>query len=725
MISKHSTNAHGRQAGVTLLEMIVVLAIIGMCLMTYANYKRKEAQQSHQLIVADMIARDISGVMRFVAQDKLATTNSAQQANPLYGKNTHVNIANYDNRVTNRTLQDSPDRDDNNFYSGWSAAVSTQTDVSPTRGSRYLFLGSECRNGNIEKGKLPFKLTESMLPCELRPGAESLGLVLERVDFVNNNRTSGLGIERVDFYLVYQNEVENEGLHFAGFIKPLEKALKSVDLGYLQAVVFEVNNSGNFNLVTTAADQPLQMGDVPNNLDRLDANKRYGIRLSLDKNSEDITADGSVPAAKLCWNDAKGEAGPCITAIDEDRLLITSSDATDKDKNEPAMCWSREQNKSTLCLAAMNSNGVNPDGRLNPDGTPYNPDDRILHLRTSADKTDGSEVDPASPSSLKGTTGTLYANIVMENTSRKHPEKWYVAYNETDADRLKNGIQDDDDTLRFPNQFADAFHGQYELVTPTTTFYQSFKNNYPQGKKPDVADADYINWNSEDNYKNLFTEPGVIRLPLQTCPKVTGIDKDRKTKLRSLYPRLSVAISSVAADEDDGANKTGGYFDYTQQGATRTNSYKSKNDPKPVGAVAAVAIQANIVVNKDIVSANVPDKANVNGIFEDWIAEKWFKGTSNNLDEPFWLISAASATITPDGKKNVNKINPQSLSVVINQWCSTIPQGGMISSEGHAWTEAEPNKYVLHSLVAEDNDLKFYKENGNELDIPDHERITY
>ncbi|WP_256935515.1 prepilin-type N-terminal cleavage/methylation domain-containing protein, partial [Citrobacter braakii] len=66
MISKHSTNAHGRQAGVTLLEMIVVLAIIGMCLMTYANYKRKEAQQSHQLIVADMIVRDISGVMRFV-----------------------------------------------------------------------------------------------------------------------------------------------------------------------------------------------------------------------------------------------------------------------------------------------------------------------------------------------------------------------------------------------------------------------------------------------------------------------------------------------------------------------------------------------------------------------------------------------------------------------------------------------------------------------------------
>lgn len=719
------------QAGVTLLEMIIVLAIIGMCLMTYANYKRKEAQQSHQLIVADMIVRDISGVMRFIAQNKLNVLGGGEEANPLFGtENTNVTVANYDNRVTNKTLQDQPypNTDTDKFYSGWSVGVSTQAQVSPTRGSRYLFLGSECKNGNNPKGKLPFALAESMLPCELRPGAESLELMLERVDFVNNIRqagTSGPGIERVDFYITYQTDAENEGLHFAGFIKPLEKALKSVDLGYLQAVVFEIEGNGNFNLVTTAAGQPLQMGDVPNHMDRLDTNKRYGIRLSLDKNSEDITADGSVPAAKLCWNDAKGEAGPCITAIDEDRLLITSSDATGKDKNEPAMCWSREQNKSTLCLAAMNSNGVNPDGRLNPDGTPYNPDDRILHLRTSADKTDGSEVDPASPSSLKGTTGTLYANIVMENTSRKHPEKWYVAYNGTDADRLKNGIQDDDDTSSLPNQFADAFHGQYELVTPTTTFYQSFKNDYPQGKGPTGADPVYTAANDSTNYNKLLSEPGVIRLPLQTCPKVTGIDKDRKTKLRSLYPRLSVAISSVAADEDDGANKTGGYFDYTQQGATRTNSYKSQNDPKPVGAVAAVAIQANIVVNKDIVSANVPDKVNVNGIFEDWIAEKWFKGTGNNLDEPFWLISAASATITPGGKKDVNKINPQSLSVVINQWCSTIPQGGMISSEGYAWTEAEPNKYVLHSLVAEDNDLKFYKENGDELKIPDHERNTY
>lgn len=721
MISKRNANIYERQAGVTLLEMIVVLAIIGMCLMTYANYKRKEAQQSHQLIVADMVVRDIFGVMRFVAQNKLAVVSGTPEANPLFGtKNTNVTVANYDNRVSNKTLQDQPypNTDTDKFYSGWSVGVSTQTQVSPTRGSRYLFLGSECKNGNNPKGKLPFELAESMLPCELRPGAESLELVLERVDFVNNIRqagTIGPGIERVDFYLAYQNEVENEGLHFAGFIKPLEKALKGVDLSYLQAVVFEIEGSGNFKLVTTASGQPLQMGDIPNNLDRLDANKRYGIRLSFDKSSEDISADGSVPTAKLCWNDAKDEAGPCITAIDEDRLLITSSDAEGKDKNEPAMCWCREQNKSTLCLAAMNSNGVNP-------GTD-NPDDRILHLRTSADKTDGSEAEPASPSSLKGTTGTLYANIVMENTSRKHPEKWHVAYDQAEANALKDGKQGGDNAERV---FSDAFSGQYELVTPTTTFYQSFKNDYPQGEGPTGADAIYTAANDSANYAGLLSEPGVIRLPLQTCPKVTGIDKDGNTTLRSLYPRLSVAISSVAADQN-GKTETGetdtGYTDYTQQGATRLNTVKTRNK---VGAVAGVAIQANIVINKDTAApANDPVKRDKNGTFEDWIAEDWFKGAGTKDDPaPFWLISATSAMINPDGD-GINKMNPQSLSVVINQWCSTIPQGGMISSEGYAWDEAVPNKYVLHSLVAEDNDLKFYKEDGNKLDIPDHERITY
>ncbi|HHE8441243.1 TPA: Tfp pilus assembly protein FimT/FimU [Citrobacter braakii] len=721
MISKRNANIYERQAGVTLLEMIVVLAIIGMCLMTYANYKRKEAQQSHQLIVADMVVRDIFGVMRFVAQNKLAVVSGTPEANPLFGtKNTNVTVANYDNRVSNKTLQDQPypNTDTDKFYSGWSVGVSTQTQVSPTRGSRYLFLGSECKNGNNPKGKLPFELAESMLPCELRPGAESLELVLERVDFVNNIRqagTIGPGIERVDFYLAYQNEVENEGLHFAGFIKPLEKALKGVDLSYLQAVVFEIEGSGNFKLVTTASGQPLQMGDIPNNLDRLDANKRYGIRLSFDKSSEDISADGSVPTAKLCWNDAKDEAGPCITAIDEDRLLITSSDAEGKDKNESAMCWSREQNKSTLCLAAMNSNGVNP-------GTD-NPDDRILHLRTSADKTDGSEAEPASPSSLKGTTGTLYANIVMENTSRKHPEKWHVAYDQAEANALKDGKQGGDNAERV---FSDAFSGQYELVTPTTTFYQSFKNDYPQGEGPTGADAIYTAANDSANYAGLLSEPGVIRLPLQTCPKVTGIDKDGNTTLRSLYPRLSVAISSVAADQN-GKTETGetdtGYTDYTQQGATRLNTVKTRNK---VGAVAGVAIQANIVINKDTAApANDPVKRDKNGTFEDWIAEDWFKGAGTKDDPaPFWLISATSAMINPDGD-GINKMNPQSLSVVINQWCSTIPQGGMISSEGYAWDEAVPNKYVLHSLVAEDNDLKFYKEDGNKLDIPDHERITY
>lgn len=721
-MSKRNAKIDQRQAGVTLLEMIIVLAIIGMCLMTYANYKRKEAQQSHQLIVADMVVRDISGVMRFIAQTSLNIVGgSGTESNPLYTtKNTAVIPGFYDNRVTNKTLQDEPESNSNYFYSGWSTNITKGSDAAPDRGSRYLFLGQECSGSEGVKGALPFKLTDTMLPCELRAGADSLELVLERVDFVNNiqqnTSTSGPGIERVDFYIAYQTEAENEGLHFAGFIKPLEKALKSADLGYLQAVVVSVSGSGNgktFKLVKNAAGQPLQMGEVPNNMDLLDSNGRYGIRLSLNKSSEDLPADGSIPAAKMCWNDAKGEAGPCITALDEDRLLITSSDAEGKDKDEPAMCWSKEQKESTLCLAAMDSNGVNPDEE--------NPDDRILHLRTSSDNTEF----PSAPSSLKGTTGTLYANIVMENTSRRHPEKWHVAYDSTEAKALKDGKQNDDNSSL---EFSDAFRGQYELVTPTITFYQSFKNDYPKGVGPGNADDIYGKANSSNNYNDLLSEPGVIRLPLQKCPKVAGIvtreeNNNGEPLMRQLYPRLSVSISSVAADDDAGAEKNEGYNNYTQQGATRANTFASKNQ---MGAVAGVAIQSNIVVNQDIATNNIPEKQDLTGgTFEDWIADEWFSGTDDK-DEPFWLISATSATIDPDGN-GTNKINPQSLSVVINQWCSTIPQGGMISSESNGgWGVNEPHKFLLHSLVAEDTDLKFYDNNGgSEIEFPDHERNTY
>lgn len=727
-------NKPGRaDAGVTLLEMLVVLAIIGMVMLMLANYKRKEAQQTHQQVITEMITRDIAGVLKFTAQDNLdildSNNNPASTYNPLYDAK-NLDIANYNNRVRNKTLQDQPDTSNSNFYSGWSKNVSRANNVTTTNASRYLFLGSECRGGTSAKGALKFKLAETMLPCELRAGAEDFELVLERVDFVNNSGTpDSLGIQRIDFYLTHQAEAKDEGLHFAGFIKPLESALRNAGLGYIQAAVVEITSSGEFKLIQRN-NKVLEISDVANNMDLFYSDKQYGIRLSFDKSSEYIPADGSVPVAKLCWNDMKGEAGPCITAVDSDRLVIKTSDAAGKDSDEPAMCWDKEQKQSTLCLAAMNSTGANPNGD--------NPDDRILHLRTTASK-NNVEVVPGTPSSLKGTTGTLYANIVMENTSRRHPAIWHIAYNQKDADKLKDAIggsksdNDGDDPYL---DFKDAFRGQYELVTPAVTFYQSFKNDYEPGKSPSNADAIYQQANKPQNYDGLLSEPGVIRLPLQTCPKVEGIPSNPSRNpantpqlVRKLYPRLSVAISSVAADDNKNMNKQG-YIDYTQQGAVRANTEKSGN---AVGAIAGIAVQANIVVYDDIAvdADQYIDKDDINGLFDDWISDKWFESpdkTNQVNHNPFWLISATSSTIDPDGV-GTNKINPQSISVVITQWCSTIPQGGIISSETSAsaynWNTMEPHKYLLHSIVADDMDLKFYDDSNNEIEYPDHERMTY
>lgn len=736
-MTNRQNNKPGRaDAGVTLLEMIIVLAVIGVALMMLANYKRKEAQQTHQQVIAEMIVRDISGVLKFTAQTKLdildSGNNPATKDNPLYDDK-NPDKANYNNRVENKTLQDQPDTEEKNFYSAWSRDPEKVSQVSTVNGSRYLFLGSECRGPSGAKGALKFKLADTMLPCEMRAGAEDFELVLERVDFVNNSGSTGaLGIQRIDFYLTHQAEAEEEGLHFTGFIKPLEKALRNAGLGYIQAAVVEITSSGDFKLIMKNS-KVIEVSDVANNMDLFDTDKRYGIRLSFDKSSEYIPADGSVPVAKMCWNDVKGEAGPCISAIDSDRLVIKTSDAAGKNSDEPAMCWDKEQKQSTLCLAAMNSTGVNPDSD--------NPDERILHLRTTASK-NNLEVTPGTPSSLKGTTGTLYANIVMENTSRRHPAIWHIAYNQDDADKLKDakgGSLNDNDGDNPYLDFKDAFRGQYELVTPAVTFYQSFKNDYEPGKNPTGADSVYQRNNNINNYNGLLSEPGVIRLPLQTCPRVEGkaSNPDRNQAqtpqlVRKLYPRLSVAISSVAADDNKNMNKQG-YIDYTQQGAVRANSEKSGN---PVGAIAGIAVQANIVVNDDI--ANNADKNikkdDITGLFDDWISDKWFETTyrsdeGNSVNHnPFWLISATSSTIDPDGK-GTNKINPQSLSVIITQWCSTIPQGGIISSETSAstynWNTNEPHKYLLHSIVADDKDLEFYNDSNTEIEFPDHERITY
>lgn len=727
-MTNRQNNKPGRaDAGVTLLEMIIVLAVIGVALMMLANYKRKEAQQTHQQVIAEMIVRDISGVLKFTAQTKLdildSGNNPATKDNPLYDDK-NPDKANYNNRVENKTLQDQPDTEEKNFYSAWSRDPEKVSQVSTVNGSRYLFLGSECRGPSGAKGALKFKLADTMLPCEMRAGAEDFELVLERVDFVNNSGSTGaLGIQRIDFYLTHQAEAEEEGLHFTGFIKPLEKALRNAGLGYIQAAVVEITSSGDFKLIMKNS-KVIEVSDVANNMDLFDTDKRYGIRLSFDKSSEYIPADGSVPVAKMCWNDVKGEAGPCISAIDSDRLVIKTSDAAGKNSDEPAMCWDKEQKQSTLCLAAMNSTGVNPNGE--------NPDDRILHLRTTSSKND-TEVVPGTPSSLKGTTGTLYANIVMENTSRRHPAIWHIAYNQDDANKLKDGIggskntSDNDSTTL---DFKDAFRGQYELVTPAVTFYQSFKNDYAPGAGPKTnIDQLYIDTNAEKNYKALLSEPGVIRLPLQTCPRVDGKPSNAESKsanapllARKLYPRLSVAISSVAADDNKEMDERG-YTDYTQQGAVRANTNAKGN---PAGAIAGVAVQANIVVDKD--DATEADRAllkeETTGLFDDWISDIWFSG-KDIYHKPFWLISATAATIDPDGN-GTNKINPQSLSVIITQWCSTIPQGGIISSDAaYNWDSKEPHKFLLHSVVAEDTDLKFYNDSDSEIDFPDHERITY
>lgn len=657
-----------RSVGVTLFEMLVVLVIIGMMLMLLANYKRREATQVNQQTTANVIAREIAGVMGFIKQKEFESDNGSWN-NPLYKSSTGTYQSPYNLR-NKGTLQDAVNNT-GQYFSDWSGLKTTPP--STTSQSRRLFLGKECK----PQGELPRKLMDNPLTCEMANNQKVSDFILQRVDFINNETdpTQADQIDRVDFYLLSQPGNDDEQWNFLGYANPLMKALQNEGLSYLQAVVVRSTSTDDrqFALVEVN-NKPLELSQAAANLHDLarqySANTRLGVRISLSKTSAEVTADGETPVDKLCWNTKSNTPGPCISAQDNERLVITSDESSTT--KEAAMCWDKGTGLSTLCLTSMSGQGSNTDQD--------NSDDRVLHLRTS-DITASGESHSEQPSSIKGTTATLYANVVMENTARKHAAQWRI--NDVAGSRT----------------FTDMYGGQYELVTPATVFYQAFNNT------------------SVIEFTGVNGEAGAIQLPVQRCPKVeakpskeTGIeDYDAALKgiyYRQLYPRMTVAISSVSAE-----NSPTEYMDYSLQGKTRKNTM----DNPAVGGLGGVALQVNLVIPDNIAKkiAGQPAKDRTPaeygafvsnaawGSFDDYLyTNELFNLDSENSELYHWIISATSAAIDINGG-GINKINPRSLSVIVTQWCSTIPQSGVISDINFLWMWDGP-WYMLDKIESSD-----------------------
>ena len=76
-----------RNSGFSLLEVIIVLALIGMMLVMLASYKKKQAEELRNEVNANALVQEMYGFLKFANEDEVALDNTTTpEINPLYIK---------------------------------------------------------------------------------------------------------------------------------------------------------------------------------------------------------------------------------------------------------------------------------------------------------------------------------------------------------------------------------------------------------------------------------------------------------------------------------------------------------------------------------------------------------------------------------------------------------------------------------------------------------------
>ncbi|WP_336283887.1 prepilin-type N-terminal cleavage/methylation domain-containing protein [Citrobacter arsenatis] len=529
--------------GYSLLEVIIVLAIIGGIMMAIAGYTQKKVETVARQSTTDALATEIAGMVKFVHEDEILTDAQNSIKNPLYDT---ASNAVYAQRTGNTQIND--DVATAGFYR-WDIINS----------SRGYFRDSRC--GADGQTASAIRFAREYISCKIDSVLHAQEFRLERVDLVGN--TTSRSIDRIDFFVAFYPGVSTDNLFIEKYINEIEDSFRNKKLAYSKALFIERKKTepdktkwalmkGN----NTTPVERITLGQMADNLDKFRNNKTtdYGIRLSfVVGDGQYLKSDGSVGADKLCWNAQTKMSGPCLkgNAANDNQLLLSGATANAK---APGLCWDQKNSTSRICITPNDNN-------------------------TGLEIRDG--INETTNGGTQGDTATLMANVV---------------------------IKDD----------------KGELTTIPKVSYLSFKGN----------GAEIVQGTSYNgNITSAIERNGLIYIPLQTCP----INPEDPGKAR-LFPRLSVAISSVVPESMDNHNNL--QIDLTKESTNRAHGIDN------VGKFGGVALQI----------------------------DQLGAGVMPGHPEAGWAVTATTGNY--DGNNGAARvyISPKSLSIVAFMWCSSVKQ---------------------------------------------------
>lgn len=631
------------ERGFTLLEIIIVLAIAGGVLVMYTNHVRKEALRTSQQNIANALVQEMKGVINFIKDDPLPLASDKTIDNPLYTKNASNNPQ-YNARLENKI---------NDLNTGTASHYFLWGDGNNAQNQqRYLFISSDC-NVQLKPTQPELKITKEYLSCQLASSAQNNAAMINRVGFASENLTNpDTSIARVDVIVAFDYTKGNDRYHFFDLAPAFNKSLSNSGLiASHMMLVHRSSANGDWQLVTKADNKtPIELNNAAANMAALTVlpkTERFGVRFTFDMN-DNSNGGGGGGNADVCWDSENSTVVHCF-----------------------------EQH----------------------DGTDDHGQDTVLALVTKKAK------DDKDPNNVR--PGTLNANLIMENTSRKVYifKRAYGGNLETGSDgepvryTYTGKIKDNPDDTQYSADKTETFEGDFYLddltyrITINPSDYNGSAKNYYVNTTYDAfelvtpAIVDYISGRDLSSrkypdyvqYDDGVLDPnrGALRYPVQVCPKIkqsivlrdylgalikdsSGAAKSVEVE-RQLYPRLSVSISSMSAypggsptapDTDDRGYSGVDLKDLSQN---RVNL----DDTVPVGQLAGITTQAEIVP-QDTTGQNSGQNTGEHVIYEN--------------HDYVWAITNTLGIY--DGKTGLGKniVNSVDVSYTVTRWCSSIPQ---------------------------------------------------